>query len=146
MLQQNAPGQLSAICAVRCQHLAPVASPMSGRCTLPQHGVPVPLLAQTDAQRSIQGKNSGSGAPTTLGAPSAGLWARTTSSMRDARKAMAGLHLCRQPGMGSVCWGDFREVAVPKGNGALLYRNLPCSKLLGEMNSTEYSLFHQGIR
>lgn len=35
MLQQNAPGQLSAICAVRCQHLAPVASPMSGRCTLP---------------------------------------------------------------------------------------------------------------
>lgn len=38
--------------------------------------------------------------------------------------------------------GGFQRGAVPKGKGTLLNRNLPCSKLQVEMNSTEYSLFH----
>lgn len=111
-----------------------------------QQGVPAPLLAQSNAQRSIRGKTSGPPPPCCTPV-CAGMWKcgalgsrnKLNARCRESNGRIASVQTAWD-GVGVL--GGFQRGAVPKGKGTLLNRNLPCSKLQVEMNSTEYSLFH----
>lgn len=141
-----------AICAVQCQHLAPVASPMNSTCTLPScsqgsKGSPRPFWHKA-THREVSGEKPQVRPPPVLEAPvCAGMWKcgalgsrnKLNARCRESNGRIAPVQTAWD-GVGVL--GGFQRGAVPKGKGALLNRNLPCSKLQVEMNSTEYSLFH----